>query len=122
MSEEMNTTPPVGDAGEETTPEGAMDRFVYHQRRALEEASKALDALIPEGFKTHSAKAQDEFNKGFKVLLDAAISEVEKFSRRAEQAAQQTAEDVQEAVTEVVEEKPRRSSSTGKTKVKVQVD
>jgi hypothetical protein len=88
---------------------GAVDQFLYHQRRALEEASKAIDALLPEGFKTHGAEAQKEFNKGFKVLVDAAIAELEKVNRRAEQAAEEAGE-------------AARKSSTGKVKVKVQVD
>jgi hypothetical protein len=88
----------------------ALDQFIYHQRRALEEASKAVDALLPEGFKTHSAEAQKEFNKGFKVLVDAAIAELEKINRRSEQAAR----DAQEGEP--------RPSSTGKVKVKVQVE
>ncbi len=88
---------------------GAFDQFLYHQRRAVEEASKAIDALIPEGFKTHGTEAQKEFQKGFKVLLDAAIAELERINRRAEQAASDAAD-------------AARPSSTGKTKVKVQVE
>jgi hypothetical protein len=103
-------------AAEQAAPEteekerNAIDQFIYHQRRALEEASKAVDALLPEGFKTHGAEAQKEFNKGFKVLVDAAIAELEKINRRSEQAAQ----DAQEG--------DPRPSSTGKVKVKVQVE
>jgi len=77
----------------------------------LEEASKAIEALLPEGFKTHGTEAQKEFQKGFKVLMDAAVAELEKINRRAEQAAAES----EEAAAE-------RPSSTGKVKVKVQVE
>jgi hypothetical protein len=90
---------------------GAFDQFLYHQRRAIDEASKAIDALLPEGFKSHGAEAQKEFQKGVKVLLDAAIAELERINRRAEQAAKDA--------TGGDESRP---SSTGKVKVKVQVD
>jgi hypothetical protein len=88
---------------EEKTP---LEEFVTHQRRAVEEMGKALEALLPEGFREHGSEASKEFAKGFKVLVDAAIGELEKVSKKVEEEAGDSG----------------KSSTTGKTKVKVQVE
>lgn len=93
------------------TPEGEkspLEAFIYHQRRALEEAGKAIDALLPDGFKEHGSAASKEFVKSFQVLVDAAITEIEKATSKAEGEAEDDAED--------------RPSTTGRAKIKVQVD
>jgi hypothetical protein len=97
----------------ENTPEDlrqAFDRFVDHQKKAFEEAGKAVDALLPKGFKEHGNEARREFIKGFKVLVDTAINELEKASREFEKSRN----------AETGGDEP--PSSTGKVKVKVQVD
>jgi hypothetical protein len=97
-----NETRKTEAAAEEKTP---IEEFLTHQRRAVEEMGKALEALLPEGFREHGSEASKEFAKGFKVLVDAAINELEKVSKKVEEEA---------------ERKP--GSTTGKTKVKVQVE
>ena len=92
---------------EEEAARTPVDAFVFHQKRALEETGKALDALVPPGFKEHGAEAGREFVKGFKVLVDAAITELEKMSKEMEKARA---------------EGDDRPSSTGPNKVKVQVE
>ena len=92
---------------EEESARTPVDAFVFHQKRALEETGKALDALVPPGFKEHGAEAGREFVKGFKVLVDAAITELEKMSKEMEQDKAEGAD---------------RPSTTGPGKVKVQVD
>lgn len=93
-------------------PKSPLESFIYHQRRALEETSKALDALIPPEVREHSSEAGRQFVKGFKVLVDAAIAEIEKASSK-----------VQEVKTEgEAEAEVPRPSTTGKTKIKVQVE
>jgi hypothetical protein len=82
-----------------------LDQFVEHQRKAIDETAKAIEALLPEGFVKHGKEAQREFVAGFKVLVDAAIGEMEKLAKRSEP-----------------DDDDDRPSSTGKTKVKVQVD
>jgi hypothetical protein len=89
----------------------ALDRFFDHQKKAIEETGKAIDALLPAGFKEHGTEARREFIKGFKVLVDTAIGELEKASREFEKA--RSTEDAGG------DEPP---ATTGKTKVKVQVD
>ncbi len=86
-----------------------MEQFFYHQRRALEETGRALDALLPPGFKEHGTEASREFAKGFRVLVDAAIDELKKVSEKDACRSSESSE-------------ARRPASTGKAKVKVKVD
>ena len=102
---ETQETEPV----EEENPKNPFETFIYHQRKALEETGKALEALLPEGFREHGGEASREFVKGFKALVDAAITEIEKATNNAEGGDSENSDD----------EPP---STTGKTKVKVQVD
>jgi hypothetical protein len=111
--EETPENPPETQPAEEASEESLkspFESFVYHQRKALEETGKALEALLPDGFKSHGAEAGREFVKGFKALIDAAIDEIEKATNRVE------------TVNEGEEGGDDRPSTTGKTKVKVQVD
>lgn len=84
-----------------------LESFIFHQRRALEEAGKAIDALLPDRFKEHGSAASKEFVKGFQVLIDAAITEIEKATSKVEAEAGDDED---------------RPSTTGKAKVKVQVE
>lgn len=93
----------------EEAPRTPFEEFLYHQRRAIEETGKALEALLPEGFREHSQEASKEFTKGFRVLVDAALEEIKKSSEKAKSKAA-SADDDDDV------------STTGKTKVKVQVD
>lgn len=103
-SENMNPE----DFNEESEPRTPIEEFLYHQRRALEETGKALEALLPEGFRTHGNNASKEFTRGFKVLVDAAMEEFKKASAKPQDEAADNDDDT--------------PSTTGKTKVKVQVD
>lgn len=100
---DQNTTP---EGTPEENPRNTFEEFLYHQRRALEETGKALEALLPEGFRTHSGEATREFTKGFRVLVDAAMDEIKK-ATESQTSGQSNDDDV---------------STTGKTKVKVQVE
>lgn len=104
---------------EETTEETLKDKppfeqFLHHQRRMVEETGKALDALLPEGFKTHSREARREFIQGMKVLVDAAVEGLEQASRELDKSfrrAQGTSG-----------QDSNRPKTTGTNKVKVNVD
>src|SRR4051794_8026786 len=91
-----------------------MGEFLKHQQRAAEETFKAVDALFPPGFKEHSQEAGREFVSGIKVLADAVIDGLQQASKDFDKNLKR--------------ERPTRSdsgdhpSSTGATKVKVQVD
>lgn len=116
---ENHQVPPQFDDTAQTRGDAQQDPFAIfleHQKKALEETGKALDALLPPGFKEHSSEARREFARGWKVLVDAAVSELEKASKEVDKAFKRTRED---APVDVTVERP---SSTGKTKVKVQVD
>jgi hypothetical protein len=99
-SNENHATDGSAEAEEPKTP---FEKFLFHQRRAIEETGKALEALLPEGFREHGAEASREFMKGFRVLVDAAIMEIEK-------------------AVEDDEDEDDKPATTGKTKVKVEVD
>lgn len=102
---DQNENPNTAQTPEEN-PRNTFEEFLYHQRRALDETGKALEALLPEGFRTHSAEATREFTKGFRVLVDAAMDEIKK-ATESHAAPGSDDDDV---------------STTGKTKVKVQVE
>jgi len=86
--------------------------FLEHNRRAFEETGKAVDALLPDDFKEHSAVARDEFRKGLKTLVDYSIDELEKMTKMDPPKARTTGDDDDDTPP----------STTGKTKVKVQVE
>ncbi|NDJ61710.1 MAG: hypothetical protein GYB67_11330 [Chloroflexi bacterium] len=108
---------PEEQPGEEQQTPNAFNQFVDHQRRAFEEAGRAVDALLPEGFKEHSQKARSEFLNGFRVLVDAAVENLEKSSQELDRAFRRNAPDAAASAPE-----DDRPPSTGRTKVKVQVD
>jgi hypothetical protein len=91
-----------------------MGEFLKHQQRAAEETFKAVDALFPPGFKEHGEQAGREFVSGIKVLADAVIDGLQQASKDFDKNLKR--------------ERPTKSddsdhpSSTGATKVKVQVD
>lgn len=103
----MTENPEAMDDEESRTP---FEGFLYHQRRALEETGKALESLLPEGFRTHGTNASKEFTEGFRVLIDAAMKEIKKTRSSGE------------AVAEDGDDEPGTASSTGKAKVKIPVD
>jgi len=109
-NEQVNHNPEVETPEEK--PNNPVESFIYHQRRALEHTSKALEALLPEGFREHGATASKEFIKSFQVLVDAAIGEIEKATTRVQDV-------VEEAKDDDNNDKP---STTGRTKVKVEVE
>lgn len=108
-TETENTTEKVNT--DERTATQAWDEALEHGRRGFEESGKAIDALLPEGFKEHSAVARDEFRKGLKTLVDYTIDELEKLTKVDATPRSKPSDD---------DDTP--PSTTGKTKVKVQVE
>lgn len=104
MTNPENETP----IADETDPRSPFEEFLYHQRRALEETGRALESLLPEGFRKHGSEASKEFTRSFRVLVDAAMSEIKKGKDAEGDDAEMGSDD--------------GPSTTGKTKVKVQVD
>jgi len=114
-----NYETPEASAQTSAKPDEPLRAFIDHQRKALEETGKALDALVPDGFKEHSAEARREFVKGMKVLVDAALVELEKASRDFDKGFARRSGDATAAPSAGDDSRP---SSTGANKVKVQVD
>jgi hypothetical protein len=86
-----------------------LQGFVHHQRKAIEAALKALGAFIPPDFRKYSREAREEYLKSFKVLIDGARASVEREIKRARGEKRD-------------DDQPTRPSTTGKTKVKVEVN
>ncbi len=90
----------------ETKPESGspVRDFIRHQAKAAEEIREAFASLLPPDFRTHSRAARKEWIASIKVVVDAVDRELSK----------------RHTVT------PKESSgsgpsTTGKTKVKVEV-
>lgn len=58
------------------TDEKPFDAFIEHQKKAIEEAGKALVALLPEDFKEHGQTAFKEVIEGYRKLFNATIDEL----------------------------------------------
>jgi hypothetical protein len=112
----MNDTQIPNPESEETNPRNPFETFLFHQRRALEETGKALEALLPEGFREHGATATKEFTKGLRVLMEAAVEEVKKAADKARESGEAGA-----AAADGGDDAPP-ASGTGPNKVKVQVE
>jgi len=120
MSEEMNPNPTPEENQEPQTP---LEQFLFHQRRALEETGKALESLLPPGFKQHTQAAGNEFATGFRVLIDAAIDEIKKASEMEDPEARARAE--QEAAAKAnlsSDDDGDTGAGSGKEKIKVELD
>jgi hypothetical protein len=61
----------------------ALDTFVEHQRKALDEATKAIKALIPNGVQTHSEAAVREVIEGYRQLFNTTLDELTEFIKKA---------------------------------------
>jgi hypothetical protein len=112
----MSEQEQVNDQQEQTPGEATQNpfnEFLRHQQRAVEETGKALDALLPPAFKEHSQEACREFTSGVKVLFDAALEGLQWASKEVDRNMnrERSGDDAGD-----------RPSSTGATKVKVQVD
>lgn len=53
-----------------------FDEFVDHQKKAITEATKAVESLIPQGFKKHGEAALKEMAEGYRALFNSAIDEI----------------------------------------------
>lgn len=118
MTEAMNPAPEEQPESEDAkTP---LEQFIFHQRRGLEEFGKAMESLLPPGFKEHTQAAGSEFATGFRVLIDAAIDEIKKASEMENTTAYSGAEpDPQTRANLSSDDEDAASSGTGKIKVEL---
>jgi hypothetical protein len=113
MSDYQQVNEPQPEDTQSAAASNPINEFLRHQQRAVEETGKALDSLLPPGFKEHSREAGREFVSGMKVLFDAAIDGLEKASREFDKNFNRERSEGASG---------DRPSSTGTTKVKVQVE
>ena len=120
MADEMNPQP---EAPEEEAAQTPLEQFIFHQRRGLEEFGKAMESLLPPGFREHTHKAGNEFATGFRVLIDAAIDEIKKASEMEDPDARRAAEQERQASANLAadDEEENDSSATG-GKIRVELD
>lgn len=122
MSDEMNHN--LEDGQEPQEPKTPLEQFLFHQRRALEETGKALESLLPPGFREHTQAAGNEFASGFRVLVDAAIDEIKKASEMEDPEAQARAEQERQASSNLSadDNDDDDAAGSGKEKIKVELD
>jgi hypothetical protein len=115
MTEEMKQEQPSADPNAaEPQARTPLEGFIFHQRRAAEEAVRAVDSLIPDSFKNHARESAKEWLTSFKVLVEGAASNLEQELNRMREPRQKPADKNQ----------PKSGSgptTTGKSKVKVEV-
>ena len=109
MTDQMNGSAPRSEPEEQVTRE-PLDDFLYHQRRAYEEMGKALEALIPEAFRSHTKVAAKELVESFKVVLDVTGEAIEKLSEEFERVMDDARKDDEE------------ESASGATKTHIKVE
>ena len=119
MTEEMNP-PPEEQAGPDS--ETPLEQFIYHQRRGLEEFGKAMESLLPPGFREHTQKAGNEFATGFRVLIDAAIDEIKKASEMEDPEARHAAEQERQASSNLAADEEEEDSAAASTGGRIRVE
>jgi hypothetical protein len=69
---------PVVEAVEEVTEQAGspFEQFVEYQRKAVEEATKAFSALVPDGVREHGEKAVREMVEGYRTLFNSTVDDL----------------------------------------------
>ena len=88
MSTRTRTPKPFGEAAETETPvaehePNTLDVFIQHQRKAISEAAKAVEALLPKGVQSHTEAAIKESWEGYRNLVNSTLDDVIEFVKRA---------------------------------------
>ena len=99
-----NQETPESEAPNETSP---INEFLSHQRKAADETVKALGAFLPPEFRSHGKVAREEFLLSFKVLIEGAAAAVDR--------------EIKHAQANKSSDAGSGPSTTGKSKVKVEV-
>lgn len=92
----------------EEKPDTSFDVFLKHQRKAIMEAAKALEEMIPEGVREHSRNAFKEVVEGYRKLFNSAMDEIidtfekVKFEHEAPEAAAEVKETKAKEVKEPI--------------------
>ena len=115
MTEEIYPQP--GEQPDSDDAKTPLEQFIFHQRRGLEEFGKAMESLLPPGFKEHTQAAGSEFATGFRVLIDAAIDEIKKASEMEDPDVREGAE--QNPQASASDDDDMASSGSGRIKVEL---
>jgi hypothetical protein len=107
MNPEAEAEAPKPEGAEAEEPKTPFGAFLYHQRKAAEATLKAVGALIPPDVRKYSREAAEEHLKSFRSLIDGARSSVNDQINRVKKEREQN---------------DNRPPTTGKTKVKVEVN
>lgn len=99
----------------EMTCESVVKGFVNHQANAVREAVKAVDALLPDGFKEHGKASLHETVKSYRLLFDAGLEALNRAGKNVDEALRKAKEAVEA-------EGDDRASTTGPAKVRVEVE
>jgi hypothetical protein len=77
-----NVTEQVSDTlgTEEQTP---FAEFIEHEKKAVNEAGKALSSLLPEGLRKHGDTALKEMIEGYRRLFNSTLDDVVKRIEKA---------------------------------------
>jgi hypothetical protein len=73
---------------------GVFEVFIDHQRKALSEAEKALESLLPEGFREHAESAIKEVIEGYRRLFNAGIDQIISAVQRAKASTEENTEQI----------------------------
>ncbi len=74
MATKKKTT--AEEVSEEIDEQTAFEIFMDHQRKAAEQAGKALEGLIPTAIRDHGSAAFKEMVEGYRQLFNAALDQV----------------------------------------------
>ena len=64
------------DATEPPAEPTTLEEFMEHQRKAFVEAGKAMLALLPENFQSHSEAAVKEAIEGYRALVNNTLDDI----------------------------------------------
>lgn len=56
--------------------DAAFDSFIDHQKKAAEEAGKAIESMIPQAVREHGSAAIKEMIEGYRGLFNSIMDEV----------------------------------------------
>lgn len=78
---DVETVDEIPESQEGDAEDNPFREFVHHQRVAIEELGRAVEALLPKEFREHASNAGRAFVDSIKALVDATVETVENASR-----------------------------------------
>ncbi len=81
--------------------ESPFEAFVEHQRKAIIEAFKAFESLLPVAVKEHGETALKEMFEGYRTLFNSAIDEIVQTIEKAKVGAEKNVDQAIETVEKI---------------------